>query len=79
MDFNSSFKWYDYVQKMFKENLNIKIPLINFGVSINQNKPDEHILALDHPSFWPATRNMLLFSTSRFHKVDISGVAENFL
>ena len=79
MILNSSFKWYDYVQKMFKENLNIKIPLINFGVSINQDKPDEHILALDHPSFWPATRNMLLFSTSRFHKVDFSGVSENFL
>lgn len=54
---------------MYKENLNLKTPLLNFGVSINQNKTDEHIIALDHPSFWPATRNMLLFSSPKFHKV----------
>ena len=54
---------------MYKEGLNIKAPLLNFGVSVNKNNTDENILAIDHPSFLPVTRNMLLFGTSKFLKV----------
>ena len=57
------------METMYKEGLNIKVPLINFGVSVNKNKSDEHILAIDHPSFWPATRNMLVYSKPKFHQV----------
>ena len=75
----SSFKWHNYIQTMFKEGLNIKTPLLNFGVSINQNETDQHILALDHPSFWPATRNMLLFSSKKFHKVNFTRDLKNMI
>ena len=54
---------------MYKEGLNIKAPLLNFGVSVNKNNTNENILAIDHPSFLPVTRNMLLFGTSKFLKV----------
>ena len=65
----SSFKWYEYMAIMYKEGLNIKAPLLNFGVSVNKNNTNEYIMAIDHPSFLPVTRNMLLFGTSKFLKV----------
>ena len=56
---------------MYKEGLNQKLPLLNFGVSVNKNDTNKHILALDQPSFFPASRNMLLFGSPKFFKVEL--------